>query len=54
MTFKAHLSGHSIVWTGSMEVAELKADQIRSCGPDPKRVTRGAKPLGVTIEPLPE
>ena len=25
----------SVVWVGAMEVAELKADQIHSCGPDP-------------------
>jgi len=42
MTFNAQLSGHSVVWTGSLEL------------PDPKRVARDAAPLGVTVEPLPE
>jgi ATP-dependent Clp protease adaptor protein ClpS len=53
LTLKAHVSGRSVVWTGSLEVAELKADQLRSCGPDPNMKHRGATPLGVTVEPLP-
>jgi ATP-dependent Clp protease adaptor protein ClpS len=32
-------------------VAELKADQIHSCGADPLTAHRGAQPLGVTVEP---
>ena len=32
------------------EVAELKADQIKSCGADPF-VKKGGHPLGVTVEP---
>jgi ATP-dependent Clp protease adaptor protein ClpS len=53
LTLKAHVSGQSIVWSGSLEVAELKADQIRSCGPDPNMKSRGALPLRVRVEPLP-
>jgi ATP-dependent Clp protease adaptor protein ClpS len=55
LTLKAHVSGRSVVWSGSLEVAELKAVQIRSCGPDPspRAVQRGASPLRVNIEPLP-
>jgi len=53
LTLKVHVTGRSIVWTGSLEVAELKADQLRSCGPDPNMKHRGAPPLGVSIEPLP-
>src|SRR5687768_5912138 len=34
LTVEAHKTGRSVVWSGSLEVAELKADQIRSCGPD--------------------
>lgn len=49
----AHLTGRCIVWTGSLEVAELKADQVKSCGPDPTMKSRGASTLGVTVEPLP-
>jgi ATP-dependent Clp protease adaptor protein ClpS len=53
LTNEAHHSGRALVWSGALEVAELKADQIRSCGPDPDFVHRGAQPLGVSVEPLP-
>lgn len=53
LTLTAHVKGRSIVWSGVLEVAELKADQIRSCGPDPEKRSDGARPLRVTIEPLP-
>jgi ATP-dependent Clp protease adaptor protein ClpS len=54
LTLRAHLTGQSVVWSGSLEVAELKADQVRSCGPDPSARSRGALPLRVSVEPLPE
>ncbi len=47
----AHETGCSPVWVGSMEVAELKADQMMSCGADPSAKNRGAEPLRVTVEP---
>jgi ATP-dependent Clp protease adaptor protein ClpS len=53
LMFQAHQTGRSIVWTGALELAELKADQLRSCGPDPNMRDRGACQLGVTVEPLP-
>ncbi len=53
LTLKAHLAGKSTVWSGSLEVAELKADQIRSCGADPNMKAQGCLRLTVTIEPLP-
>jgi ATP-dependent Clp protease adaptor protein ClpS len=53
LTMEAHSRGRSIVWSGALEVAELKADQIHSCGPDPRTVAAGAQPLRVTVEPLP-
>src|SRR5439155_13124729 len=37
LTLKAHTTGRSIIWSGSLEVAELKAEQIRGCGPDPRK-----------------
>ena len=49
-TLEAHQSGRSIVWSGSKEVAELKAEQIHSCGADPQARERGAQPLQVSIE----
>jgi len=51
LTLKAHLAGKVNVWSGTLEVAELKADQLRSCGADPKM--KGALTLMVTIEELP-
>jgi ATP-dependent Clp protease adaptor protein ClpS len=53
LTLKAHLTGRSIVWSGVLEVAELKAEQIRACGPDPEMRGPGAGTLCVSIEPLP-
>ena len=53
MTLRAHLSGRSLVWSGSLEVAELKAEQIKSCGPDPRKRDRGGRPLKPSVEPLP-
>lgn len=53
LTMQAHVRGRSPVWSGSFEVAELKADQLRSCGADPKIKSRGALPLRVSVEPLP-
>jgi ATP-dependent Clp protease adaptor protein ClpS len=53
LTLEAHLKGRSIVWSGMLEHAELKADQIRACGPDPVMKARGAIALKVTVEPLP-
>lgn len=53
LMFEAHETGRAVVWVGSLEVAELKADQIHSCGSDPTRRDAGAQPLGVTVEPMP-
>lgn len=53
LMLQAHVTGRCIVWTGSLEVAELKADQLRSCGPDPNMKHRGAQALRVSVEPLP-
>ncbi len=51
LMLEAHGSDRAVVWTGAMELAELKADQMISCGPDPDRVKAGAEPLRVTVEP---
>lgn len=50
LMMEAHEKGRAAVWVGALEVAELKADQIRSCGPDP-HVKAGGHPLGVSVEP---
>ena len=51
LMLEAHETGRSVVWVGPLEVAELKADQIHSCGADPSRTDAGAEPLRVTVEP---
>jgi ATP-dependent Clp protease adaptor protein ClpS len=53
LTLKAHCAGRTCVWSGHLEHAEFRADQLRSCGPDPNRKHRGAQALRVSIEPLP-
>jgi ATP-dependent Clp protease adaptor protein ClpS len=50
LMLEAHEKGKAAVWVGALEVAELKADQIRSCGSDPQAVKAG-HPLGVSVEP---
>ena len=48
------LTGRAVVWTGMLEVAELKRDQILGLGPD-RWASRTVKyPLGVVLEPLPQ
>lgn len=52
LTKEIHEKGRAIVWTGSLELAELKKEQIQSMGPDhwsPKKVEY---PLGVDLEPV--
>jgi len=51
-TLEVHTKGRSIVWSGMKEHAELKAEQVTSCGGDP--MSSKAGPLRVTVEPLPE
>ena len=50
LTTEAHTKGRAVVWTGSKEVAELKAEQIQSFH-EFRRDGRKLGPLGVTIEP---
>ena len=52
LMLRAHTTGQSHVWTGCLEVAELKADQLRSCGADPSMVEQGATKLHVSLQPL--
>jgi len=51
LMMEAHQKGRAVVWVGALELAELKADQIRSCGADPQQRAKGAQPLGVSVEP---
>jgi ATP-dependent Clp protease adaptor protein ClpS len=50
LMLEAHETGRSVVWIGSLEVAELKADLIIGCGADPSTADRGSEPLRVTVE----
>ena len=52
-TSQVHHQGKAAVWTGPLEVAELKRDQIRGFGPDFYASKKVEFPLGVTLEPLP-
>ena len=53
LTRQIHFSGKAAVWTGALEVAELKRDQIRGYGPDFFAEQTVRYPLGVTVEPMP-
>ena len=53
LTSQVHNAGKAAVWTGPLEVAELKRDQIRGFGPDFHAEQTVRFPLGVTLEPLP-
>ncbi|TWT72796.1 ATP-dependent Clp protease adaptor [Posidoniimonas polymericola] len=53
LMLRAHETGRSCVWSGMREHAELKADQLRSCGGDPEQAHQNALPLRVTTEPMP-
>jgi ATP-dependent Clp protease adaptor protein ClpS len=54
LTNQVHTQGKSIVWSGTLELAELKRDQVRGFGPDFYATKKVEFPLGVTIERLPE
>lgn len=53
LTNQVHVAGKAVVWSGAMEVAELKRDQIRGFGPDFYAEKTVRFPLAVTIEPMP-
>ncbi|MEZ6143776.1 MAG: ATP-dependent Clp protease adaptor ClpS [Zavarzinella sp.] len=48
-TLQAHQEGQSIIWTGSKEVAELKAEQIATVRE--QKGSRDIGPVDVVIEP---
>jgi ATP-dependent Clp protease adaptor protein ClpS len=53
LTKAIHHSGESLVWSGSLEVAELKRDQVRGYGPDFYPAKPVKFPLGVRLESMP-
>ena len=50
LAWDVHRNGRSIVWTGTLEVAELKKEQLANCGKDPYGDLKIDAPLVVTIE----
>ena len=50
---EAHETGRAIIWTGSREVAELKAEQVVSCHEIRDRDNANLGPLGCIVEPAP-
>lgn len=54
LTLEAHDHGRSLVWCGTLEGAELKRELILSRGADPEMKGRGALPLKVTLEEMPQ
>ena len=53
LTAQVHFAGQAIVWSGTLELAELKRDQIRGYGPDVHAMKPVTFPLGVRVEKLP-
>jgi len=53
LTAEVHYTGQAIVWSGALELAELKRDQIRGFGPDVHAMQPVTFPLGVRVEKLP-
>jgi len=50
---QVHRTGKAVVWTGTLELAELKRDQLRGMGPDFYASRPVNYPLGVKLEPMP-
>jgi ATP-dependent Clp protease adaptor protein ClpS len=53
LTSQVHHAGQALVWSGALELAELKRDQIKGFGPDTYAMKPVTLPLGVRVEPLP-
>ncbi len=53
LTSQVHHAGQALVWSGALELAELKRDQIRGFGPDTYAMKPVTFPLGVRVEQLP-
>lgn len=53
LAYEIHTQGRTVVWSGTLELAELKRDQLREFGPDVYASKPVTFPLGVYIEPLP-
>ncbi len=52
LMLEAHTSGRAVIWTGTREVAELKAEQVHTFA-EVHRDGRQLGPLGCSVEPAP-
>jgi ATP-dependent Clp protease adaptor protein ClpS len=52
LMMEAHTSGRSVIWTGTREVAELKAEQVQTFT-EQRDDGRNLGPLGCSVEPAP-
>lgn len=52
LAMRAHVSGRSLVWVGSKEVAEFKRERLRGFGPDIYAMGHVDFPLRCEIEPM--
>ena len=50
LMLKAHFTGKSTLWIGSLKKAEEKQSAMIQHGPDPAMLHKGAQPLTVTVE----
>lgn len=53
LMIEAHTTGRAVIWTGSREVAELKAEQVMSFHETRDRDGAKLGPLGCYVEPAP-
>ena len=53
LAYEIHSQGKAVVWSGALELAELKRDQIREFGPDQYASKPVTFPLGTYVEPMP-
>jgi ATP-dependent Clp protease adapter protein ClpS len=51
LSLKVHCTGRSVIWTGALAAAEVKAEEVRAWGADPNG-RKGVQPLVVSVEPL--
>lgn len=52
LMLKAHITGKSRLWSGPLESAESKKNEMISRGPDPTRKHKNPDPLTVTLEKI--
>lgn len=51
LALKVHCTGRTVIWKGTLEAAELHAQEVRAWGADPNG-RKGVQPLVVSVELL--